>query len=248
MLCPTLRSVVTITAACALAANFGCGQRDPAEEGLVKDLSNLMPAEPGVPDSAAAAPEHTEIIHADEYVAVTRLALAPAESVPPHEGGDRLYYAVTSGTLSVGDAGESLVFELEPGQVVPLEPGSHGFSNVGETPMEGLIVARTEVPLPEFAEPSRVEPAPAGRTLFESASARVRELNLEPDVGFELGPAPLRVVYAPGVVVLEYMDSDGEPYTLETAGVGVHVRPGSDRLVINRAAEPTTVVVFELFE
>jgi hypothetical protein len=35
---------------------------------------------------------------------------------------------------------------------------------------------------------------------------------------------------------------------LETAGVGVHVRPGGDRSVINRAAEPTTVVVFELFE
>jgi hypothetical protein len=84
--------------------------------------------------------------------------------------------------------------------------------------------------------------------LFESELARVRELDLEPNVGFELAPVPIRVVYAPGMVVLEYMDAAGEPYQVESAGVGVQVRPGRDRSVVNRAADPATVVVFEFFE
>lgn len=244
----TLGKIVTMTAVCALALGVGCGRQEPAEEGLVEDLSNLMPAEPAVPDSAAAAPDHTEIVHADQHVAVTRVALAPGEAVPPHPGGDRLFYSSTAGTLRVDNGAENLTFELEPGLVVALQPGDYGFSNVGGTEVEGLIVARTNVPLPEVAEAPRPEPAPAGRVLFESELARVRKLDLEPNIGFELAPVPIRVVYAPGMVVLEYMDAAGEQYQVESAGVGVHVRPGGDRSVVNRAADPATVVVFEFFE
>ena len=244
----TATRCATVAAALILTFNLGCGREQPAEEGLVEDLSNLMPAEPAVPDSAAAAPEHTEIVHADQYVAVTRVALAPGEAVPPHPGGDRLLYAITAGTLSIEDGAENLTFELEPGLVVALQPGDYGFSNTGGTEVEGLIVARTNVPLPEVADMARSEPAPAGRILYSSDLARVRELDLEPSVGFELAPVPIRVVYAPGTVVLEYMSDEGEPSLVETAGMGVHVRSTGDHSVVNRAADPATVVLFELFQ
>ena len=244
----TLRRYATGVAALILTFNLGCGREQPAEEGLVKDLSNLMPAEPAVPDSAEAAPEHTEIVHADQYVTVTRVALAPGEAVPPHPGGDRLFYSGTAGRLRIDNGAEDLGFELEPGLVIALQAGDYGFSNAGETEVEGLIVARTDVPLPEVADMARSEPAPAGRVLYSSDLARVRELDLEPNVGFELEPVPIRVVYAPGTVVLEYMSDEGEPSLVETAGMGVHVRSAGERSVVNRAADPATVVVFEFFE
>jgi hypothetical protein len=44
------------------------------------------------------------------------------------------------------------------------------------------------------------------------------------------------------------MSDEGEPSLVETADMGVHVRSSSESSVVNRAADPATVVVFELFE
>lgn len=242
-----LKSLTVLIAGLAVALAAGCGQEEPAEQGLVEDLSELMPAEPDVPESAEAAPEHTRIIYADEYVAVTAVSLAPGEEVPPHPGDERVLYARTAGLLEVGPADARLELELEPGLVVVLEPGSYAFDNVGETAIEGIVIARTELALPEMVEQPRTEPAPAGRLLFESDRLRVRELDLEPAVGYELGPVPLRVVYAPETVVLEYADAEGNTVDVETERFGVHVRRDVDRTVVNTGAEPSQVVVFEFF-
>jgi quercetin dioxygenase-like cupin family protein len=225
-----------------------CGGREAPDGGLVEDLETIMPAEPEVPATAAEAPEHTEIVYAGTLVTITRIALEPVEAVPEHQAPYRVLYVVSGADLEVDHEGTLQVIPLEAGEVHALEAGKYSFRNVGDEPLELVAVARTDVDIPENMEFEPKTVPAAGWLLLETDRVRVRELDLEPDAMVELPAVPIRVVYARGAVVLEYVDASGEVERVETVAGATHVRPGGDRSVTVRGSEAGRIIVFEWLE
>lgn len=231
----------------ALLATAGC-EREPSDTGLVKDMETLLPAEPEVPETAVEAPEHTEIVHADELVSLVRITLEPGERVPEHDAPYRVLYAVSGGDLEIGRGGEVETVPLGDGEVVTLEPGTYSVANVGDEPVELIAAARTDAALPVYAaaeEPE--EDGGAGRVLLANDRVRVRVVDVGPDETVPLEPVPIRVVYTPATAVtLEYTTAAGDTVPVSTAVSQGHARPGDDQSVaVQGASSPVRLIMFE---
>jgi hypothetical protein len=239
----TTRIIALAAMVVLLAA--ACGQ-EPPEEGLIEDLGTLMPAQPEPPEAAMAAPDLVEIVHADEFVTVSKLTLQPGDLIPEHRAYHRLLYASNGGGELQITHGETVVTEVFADREVRyVEPGIGTLENVGAQPFELLAVTRTDVDLPEFMEMEEPQPAELGRVVFETDRATVREITLEPGASADLPRVPIRIVFAIGTADLEYITADGEIERVRSDSFAAYSRSGADRSITNRGGEAVQLMIFE---
>lgn len=232
---------------------IGCGKAKPDEK-LVKDVTTLMPKEPEAPLTYKLAPAGSMVVYGDEYVVAATLELAAGDVIPDHDiTGSTVLYALDDSVVKLDQDGEERLAELDRGEVLALEPGRYQIATPadGETTgsAELLFVTRTEVPLPDLAEPyAPFGPAELddGTALYEDEWVRVIDLQINAGTATALDVVPYRLVVSPDATVelsLASEAEDGSPLTLD-AGEADGRTPPEVKLE-NLGGEPAHVVLFE---
>ena len=106
---------------------------DELPESEIKNLAN---------DVNAAAPNFAKQIFDDDQFRVTEVKLPVNESIPSHDGINRIIYSLSDYTLSYqSNKSEPYEKSFKSGEVHWHEAGKHSLKNIGNTEAQYLIVA-----------------------------------------------------------------------------------------------------------
>ncbi len=232
----------------AVLVLVGCGGNEPRDESLTGELADLMPAEPQQSDAQQEAPEQTVVLHADPYVVVSAVTLAPGDELPDHRGEDRIAYVTLGGNLRLVQDGDPRSHALEEGEVLAIDNGATTFVNDGDSPLAVVLFSRSAVDVPEL--PAGVPPFDAERVgdgaevLLETEAAVVYRAGLDPGDTLPIPGAPLWAIYADtDTAVLTMRGADLEPDPLLLDVGDAHVSEKTTTEIENVGEEPTSLLL-----
>jgi len=223
------RSMLPVAGALAAVslALAACGQgADMPREGA--DEVGSAEAAGSVADIVAANPEAVRIALENDYVRVLRFDLEPEASLPPHEGGRRVIYAVTDYEIEWTEAGmEATQRSWKRGDVHPHEAGIHSVRNGGTTTASFVVFERLEAPLPAAEDQAETASLPTGtRSLLEEPGIEVLEVELQPGDAQEMHPGGWRSIYALTDYTIEWREGDEVSERMWSAGDAHWHEPG----------------------
>ena len=178
------------------------------------DAPDLPPAAEAPDDLAALNNPAVETPLRREHVDVHRVTLAPGDSLAPHQGGERVVYALSDLALRLTADGEVEERTFAEGDVHHHGGGVHAVANVGDAPAEFLIFERRDGALPD-GYPSDAAAAPLGdgatdEVVFEDDFAEVHRVRLEPGAQLPAEWGYAGIVYALSDYTRQLAGADGE--------------------------------------
>lgn len=152
----------------------------------MQDSDDALPAASTAPNDASALESpHVETPVSNDVIDVHRVSLPAGEGLPPHEGGARVIYSLSSYQVALDTDGTSETNSLSAGDIHAHDAGVHTIDNVGDQEASFIIFERMEGPLPEArGEGDTPVPSPAEGAmeteLFQGDFAEVHRVTLEP--------------------------------------------------------------------
>ena len=224
----------------------GCGTSPDAPPA---ETADLPPAAEAPDDLAALNSEYVETPLQNAAVDVHRVRLPAGASIPPHEGGDRVVYALSDYALRLTTDGNVDERSFAEGDVHAHAAGVHAVENAGGAEAEFLVFERRGGALPEAAaEDDTAVPTPGpgatDRVVFDGDVAEVHRVTLEP--GAELPPhrGYARAVYALSGYTVEFTGPGGTREQRFEAGEAHYHDPG-DHTVENAGDTVAEFLVVE---
>ena len=208
-------------------------------------------------DSTAAAEnveqatgEKAQRLFENQYAEVMRVALAPGDALPRHEGGPRVIYALGSYTIRFQQGGRDVERSFRRGDVHFHEVGVHTVENVGDSTAAFVIFERREAELPAApaveAETDLGEEAPAKEEeLLSNEVFEVHEVTLEPGQRLPDHTGYARIVYALSDYEVAFMQ-DGEEITRAFSRGDVHFHEAGPHAIRNAGDQAAEFLVVEL--
>lgn len=129
--------------------------------------------------------EAAQRLFENEYAEVMRAELAPGDSLPAHEGGARVVYALSDYQIRFQQGGREEQQSFAEGDVHFHEAGPHRVTNTGDTTAAFVVFEQRDAELPEPPDSTRAEDlaeeaAPAKQeVLLENETAEVHEITLD---------------------------------------------------------------------
>ncbi len=201
----TLLFSLLLAVGCADAPDTAATNTDTAMD----DMSANVPD-----DLSATGSASVESLLADDPIHVHRVTLAPGDSLPPHEGGERIVYALTDlPALVFATDGEREERSFGAGEVHRHDAGIHSVTNEGEAPAEFVVFERRGV-LPETASEGDTDIPEVGdgvtdEVLLDDAFAEVHRITLQPSAALPPHQGYARAVYSLSGYTVEFTGPDG---------------------------------------
>ena len=197
-----------------------------------------------------ATGEKAQRLFENEYAEVMRVELAPGDSLPPHEGGPRVAYALGDYTLRFQQGARDVDRSFEPGDAHFHEAGVHTMENVGNSAARFVVFERREAELPSVPaveeETDLGEEAPAREEERLSNEAfEVHEVALEPGQRLPDHTGYARVVYALSDYEVAFMH-EGEETTRSFSEGDVHFHEPGAHAIRNAGDQAAEFLVVEL--
>ena len=194
--------------------------------------------------------EKAQRLFENEYAEVMRVALAPGDSLPRHEGGARVVYALGDYEVAFMHEGEETTRSFSEGDVHFHEAGVHTAENVGDSTAAFVVFERREAELPSAPaveeEADLGEEAPAKEEeLLSSEAFEVHEVTLEPGQRLPDHTGYARVVYALGDYEVAFMH-EGEETTRSFSEGDVHFHEAGPHAIRNTGDRAAEFLVVEL--
>ncbi|MEM1268574.1 MAG: hypothetical protein AAGI08_00875 [Bacteroidota bacterium] len=199
-------------------------------------------------DLGALGSDAVETLLEDEAIHVHRITLAAGDSLAPHDGGERVVYAVSAIEaldFITDSARETRSFEA--GAVHSHEAGVHALANTGSTPAELVVFERRGTLSGEATESTDIPTPGEGTTdevIFDNDFAEVHRVTLQPGAGLPPHRGYARAVYALTGYTVEFTGDDGAREERYDAGQA-HAHAAGDHTVENAG---TTVAEFLVVE
>lgn len=188
-----LVAIISLLSACGeQQAENGPGAED---DDRISEQEAVERVEPQTGDAA-------QRLFENNYVEVMQTRLAPGESLPPHEGGNRVIYSLTDYEIRFEQQGSEVQRSFSQGDVHFHEPGPHRVENIGDTPARFVVFERRDVALPEApdstsAQDLSAEAAPAKLdALLENDVVEVHAVSLEAGQSLPDHRGMPRVIYS----------------------------------------------------
>jgi hypothetical protein len=203
-------SLPVLTAVPALVVFLaGCGQAadsPPAEAGSEAMAEAAGPVE----DIAASRPDVVDVAFQNEFVRVLRFDLPPDAALPPHQGRQRVIYALTDYEVEWMEGEEPATRRSwSAGEVHRHGPGVHAVRNVGGTTASFVVFERLDSPLPEPSDHRHADQVPTGvRALLEDPALQVLEVELQPGEAQAMHPGGWRAIYSLTGYTIEWREGD----------------------------------------
>ncbi|MGI9176190.1 MAG: hypothetical protein ACR2GR_12830 [Rhodothermales bacterium] len=197
-----------------------------------------------------ATGEKAQRLFENEYAEVMRVALAPGDSLPRHEGGPRVAYALGAYTIRFQQGGQDVERSFSQGDVHFHEAGVHTVENVGDSTAAFVVFERREAELPSAsaveAETDLGEEAPAKEEeLLSNEAFEVHEVTLEPGQRLPDHTGYARIVHALSDYKVMFMQ-DGEETTQSFSQGDVHFHEAGPHALRNAGDMAAEFLVVEL--
>ncbi len=237
----------------ALLLAFGCGNstesgtatEDPTDVTAPAEASAAVPS-----DLSEIGSDAVETLLTDGPIHVHRVVLAPGDSLPAHEGGDRVVYALTElPALTFATDGEPEERAFAEGDVHYHEGGVHTVGNTGDAEVSFLVFERRGEALPEAAADGSTDiPTPgegaADEVIFDDDFAEVHRVSLQPGAALPPHGGDARAVYALSGYTVEFAGPDGTREQRFEEGEAHYHEPG-DHTVENAGETVAEFLVVE---
>jgi quercetin dioxygenase-like cupin family protein len=160
-----------------------CGQQQ-ADYGSEAESDDAVTEQKAVEEVESRVVEEVEPRTADaaqrlfenDYVEVMQARLAPGQSLPTHEGGNRVVYSLTDYEIRFEQRGQEVERSFSEGDVHFHEAGPHRVENIGDTPARFVVIERRDAALPESPGSTSAD------DLSEEATSEKQDVLLENDV------------------------------------------------------------------
>ena len=197
-----------------------------------------------------ATGEKAQRLFENEYAEVMRVALAPGDSLPRHEGGARVVRALSEYTVRFQQGGRDVERQFSQGDVHFHEAGTHTAENIGDSTALFVIFERREVELPAApaveAETDLGEEAPAKEEeLLSNEMFGMHGVTLEPGQRLPDHTGYARIVYALSDYEVAFMQS-GEEATRSFSEGDVHFHEAGPHAIRNAGDRAAEFLVVEL--
>ncbi len=175
---------LTLALALLLAA-AGCADSQTETEDAEATTDDPITEQEAAEEVERQTGEAAQRLFENEYVEVMRARLAPGDSLPAHEGGARVVYALSDYRIRFQQGGREMERAFSQGDVHVHEAGPHRVTNIGNAPAEFVVFERRSAALPAPPDSTRAEDlaeeaAPAKQdVLLENETAEVHEVTLE---------------------------------------------------------------------
>ncbi len=93
--------------------------------------------------------EHVNLLFKNRHAMVSEIVLKPGEKLPPHRGGQRVYYALTNFETKLSRGKQFICGYWHPGSVHWHQEDVHTLENIGDTEAKFLVFSRKYSLLPE---------------------------------------------------------------------------------------------------
>jgi len=185
-------------------------------------------------------------LFSNDYVSVSRLALAPGEELPMHSGNARVVYSLSDYTIRWTEDGETEENSWREGEVHAHEALEHAIKNTGTTIADLLIVSRSDAALPVIDNADDAAAVPGGYAAVIADLEDVRVLRVALPSGAEqpLHAGAPRIVYSLNdySVVLKTPGDEGREVDLATGSV--HWHDAGSHAVVNSGDDTARFVIF----
>lgn len=203
-----------------------------------------------VEDVEQATGEKAQRLFENEYAEVMRVELAPGDSLPRHEGGARVVYALGDYTIRFQQDGRDVERSFSQGDVHFHEAGVHTVENAGDSAAAFIIFERREAGLPSAPaveeETGLGEEAPAKEEeLLSNDAFEVHEVTLEPGQRLPDHTGYARIVHALSDYEVTFMQG-GEEATRSFSRGDVHFHEAGVHAIRNAGDGAAEFLVVEL--
>lgn len=224
-----VRSFVFLLLAPSMVACTGPASTLTEEETLAEESveEEEVEEEAVVMDILAAAPDSAQLLLENDWVRVVQFHLEPGESLPAHEGRERVVFSVTDARIlwTEGDA-EPREVEWQAGDVHTHEAEVHSLENIGEAPIRWIVFARLDAAIPDHQQEEHHDVAESdgevAEVLFEDDLARVIRVTLEPGESTHPHEGGYRVIYSLTDYAIEFVMDDQAPEEMTWTAGEVH--------------------------
>lgn len=232
----------------ALLLLFTVGCADTADREATADSDPTDNMADVADDLAALDTPAVETLLQNDLVHVHRVTLAPGDSIPPHEGGERVVYALTDLP--------SLVFETDgvreersfaASEVHRHDPGVHSVTNAGGTEAEFVVFERRDGMMAAGDAPGTADASTEGVTdevVLDDAFAEVHRVTLQPGAQLPPHQGYARAIYSLSGYTVEFAGPDGTRDERFEAGQAHYHEPG-DHTVENAGDTVAEFLVVE---
>jgi hypothetical protein len=211
---------------------------------------DAVAATAGVPDDLSdLGSDAVESLLSDGPIHVHRVTLAAGDSLPPHDGGERIVYALSDlPALVFATDGEREERAFAQGEVHRHDAGVHAVVNASDAEA-AFVVFERRGDLPEAAADGDTELPEAGEgvtdeVLFDDAFAEIHRVTLQSGAALPPHQGYARAVYALSGYTVEFTGPDGAREQRFEAGQA-HAHDPGDHTVENAG---TTVAEFLVVE
>ncbi|MEM1042205.1 MAG: hypothetical protein AAGI91_06195 [Bacteroidota bacterium] len=229
----------------SLALFIGCADApDTPAPDSGTDIAATVPD-----DLSALGSASVESLLADDPIHVHRVTLAPGDSLPPHEGGERVVYALGDlPALVFATGGEREARSFTAGEVHRHDAGVHSVANESEAPGAFVVFERRGA-LPEAEAEGDTELPDVGEgvtdeILFDDDFAEVHRVTLQPGASLPPHQGFARAVYALSGYTVEFTGPDGTREQRFEAGEA-HTHGPGDHTVENAGDTVAEFLVVE---
>ncbi|MEM9996645.1 MAG: hypothetical protein AAF809_03000 [Bacteroidota bacterium] len=212
---------------------------DPSSDAMNTDAATAS-------DLGALGSDAVTTVLENARVHVHRVALAAGASLPAHDGGERIVYALTDlPALTFEAGGTSEARSFLAGEVRYHEAGVHAVANESDAPAEFVVFERRSGTVAAADFP----PEPAGaegvtdEVLFDSDFATVRLVTLEPGASSPSQRNHARAFYVLAGDTVTFTVPDGSQMERFQAGQAHYREPGDFRTEIAGDAGAEFLVV-----
>lgn len=200
-------------------------------------------------DSTKADPAHHTVEFENDQVRVVRYKLAPGEQSARHHHPDSVVVVLAGGSIqNTTDDGKTTSTEPKPGDVFWRPALTHVTRNVGDTPIEGILI---EPKHPHSARPAgsadvTTLPGTPAKVLFENEQVRVLRYRFSPGQKDEMHGHPDNVQIVLTDAIATVTTPDGKTYPIAGHAGQVIWRPALVHSVQDTGNQPFEGVLVEM--
>lgn len=228
-----------------IVAAVGC-QSGPAEAGEGEEASSAAEQE----DASAKRATPGTLLLQNDFVQVKKVVLQPGEKQDLHDGPARTIYSLTDYQIRWQENGRDEGTKTwRKGDVHWHEAGIHAAENIGNTPAEFLVVARTDTELPDCGDNTLdqdVQSVAPEKTevLFDNAYVKVTRVDLQAGESIPRHAGINRVVLSLKDYEVAFTAEDQAEETNRFSAGDVHWHEACAHALRNVGEEDAAFVVF----
>ena len=200
-------------------------------------------------DSTKADPAHHKVEFENDQLRVVRFKLAPGEQSARHHHPDSVVVVLAGGSIqNTTDDGKITTTQLKAGDAFWRPALTHVTKNVGDTPIEGILV---EPKNPHSARPAgsadpTTVPSARAKVIFENEQVRVLRYRFNPGEMDEMHGHPDNLHISLTDATAMITTPDGKTTALQAKAKQINWRPAGLHSVQNTGSRPFEGVLVEM--